>query len=208
VQVVANGPHDDFAGVESHAGLHLQAMGVTYLFGVAAYGGLHRQGSVTGPHGVVFMRHGCTKERHDTVAQHLVDGAFEAVHRVHHVLQGRVQEPLGSFRVETADQFRGAFEVGKQHGHLLPFAFERAAGGEDFLRQIRRGIDEGGRREGGARGRRRERSHSASPDQDRATLIAGEALALNEFELQILQRSVVQLELPLEGPIGQAAPLA
>src|SRR5262249_5586402 len=79
-------------------------------------------------------------------------GAFEAVHRVHHVLQGRVQEPLGSFRVEIADQFRGAFEVGKQHRDLLAFAFERAAGGEDFLRQIRRGIGGGGRRGGGARG--------------------------------------------------------
>ena len=46
------------------------------------------------------------------------------------------------------------------------------------------------------------------PDEHRPALIAGEALALNEFHLQILQRRLIQLELPLEGAIGQATPLA
>jgi hypothetical protein len=32
VQVVANRPHDDFAGIEPHACLHLQAVGTAYLF--------------------------------------------------------------------------------------------------------------------------------------------------------------------------------
>jgi hypothetical protein len=46
------------------------------------------------------------------------------------------------------------------------------------------------------------------PDEDRPALITGEALALNKFHLQILQRRVIELELPLKGAIGQAAPLA
>ena len=49
------------------------------------------------------MRHGCTKERHDAVAQHLIHRAFKAVYRVHHVAQGRVEEGLGLFGVEVTD---------------------------------------------------------------------------------------------------------
>jgi hypothetical protein len=44
------------------------------------------------------------------------------------------------------------------------------------------------------------------PDQDRAALIHCEALALNEFMLQIIQSRVVELKLPLEGAVGQAPP--
>src|SRR5919197_3464265 len=42
-----------------------------------------------------------------------------------------------------------------------------------------------------------------SPDQDDAVLIDGEALALDEFVLQIVQGCVVELELPLERAVGQ-----
>ena len=35
-----------------------------------------------------------------------------------------------------------------------------------------------------------------------------EPLALDEFDLEILQRLVIELELPLEGAIGHTAPLA
>ena len=46
------------------------------------------------------------------------------------------------------------------------------------------------------------------PDQHIPVLIDREALALDEFVLQVLQCVVVELELQLEGAIGQAAPLA
>ena len=46
------------------------------------------------------------------------------------------------------------------------------------------------------------------PDQHRAVLIDGEALALDEFVFQVVQGGVIELELPLERAIGQAAPLA
>ena len=104
VQVVANRPHHDFAGVEPHAHLHLQAVGAAHLLGIAAHGGLHGQGGVTGPHGVILMGHGRAKQRHDAVAQHLVHRALVAVHGVHHDVQGRVQELLGLLR----DRGRGS----------------------------------------------------------------------------------------------------
>src|SRR5262249_34194090 len=46
----------------------------------------------------------------------------------------------------------------------------------------------------------------ARPDQDVASLIDRHALALDEFILQIVERCLLQLELPLEGAVGQAPP--
>ena len=57
-------------------------------------------------------------------------------------VQGRVEERLGRFGVEVADQLRRALEVGKQHGDLLALAFQGAFGGEDLLRQIGWGVRE------------------------------------------------------------------
>ena len=45
----------------------------------------------------------------------------------------------------------------------------------------------------------------ARPDQDVAVLIDRQALAVNEFVLQIFQGRVIELELPLEGAVGQAS---
>jgi len=36
--------------------------------GILAYGGLHGQGGVTGPQGVIFMGNGRAKQGHDAVA--------------------------------------------------------------------------------------------------------------------------------------------
>ena len=47
------------------------------------------------------MGHGGPEQGHDAVAQHLVDGAFKAVHGVHHPVQSRVEELLRGFRVEV-----------------------------------------------------------------------------------------------------------
>ena len=136
VQIVADGPHHHFSGVEADAQLHLQALGAAHLLGIAPHGGLHRQGGVTGPQRVILMGHGRAKQGHDAIAQHLVHGAFKAVHGVHHVLQGRIEELLGGFRIEIANQLGGAFEVGKQHRDLLALAFQGTAGGENFLGEI------------------------------------------------------------------------
>jgi len=96
---------------------------------------------------MVFMGYRGPEEGHNAIAQHLVHRALKAVHGVHHVAQSGVQEGLGLFRVEIPDQLGGAFEIGKQHGHLLALAFQRTARGEDLLREIRGGIRQrGGRR--------------------------------------------------------------
>ena len=143
VQVVANGPHHDVAGIEPHPGLHLQTVGPAHLLGIAAHGALHGERRVTGPHGVVFMRQWGPEQRHDPVPEYLVHGAFVAVDRVHHGMQGGIEQLLSRLRIEISYQLRGALEIGKEHGDLLAFAFQGAARREDFLGQIGWGIGEG-----------------------------------------------------------------
>ena len=208
MQVVANRPHHDFPGVEPDAHLHLQTVGAAHLLGIAPHRRLHGQASVTGPHGVIFVRHGRPEQGHDAIAQHLVHRPFKAVHGVHHALQRRIEECLGRFRIKVTNQFGRPFEVGKQHGDLFALAFQGTSGGEDLLDQIGWGVRQRRRRCGWRRrgGGRRGRYGSAGPDQDCTVFITRQALALDEFVLQIFEGRVVELELPLQGAVGQASP--
>ena len=118
------------------------------------------------------------------------------------IQRAEAEECLGGFRVEIADQLRGAFEVGKQHGDLFALAFQGTSGGEDLLDQIGWGVRQRRRRCGGRRGR----YGGAGPDQDCTVFITRQALALDEFVLQICEGCVVELELPLQRAVGQAPP--
>ena len=148
------------------------------------------------------MGNGGAKQGHDAIAQHLVHRALEAVHGVHHALQGRIEELLGGFWVEVADQLGGAFDIGKQHRDLLAFAGQVGPRGEDFLAEIRWGI--GLRRRSGV-GEWRRRRGASCPDQHRAILIHGESLGFNEFGLQVGKIVVIQVELTLERSIRHNA---
>ena len=115
MQVVANGPHHHFPGVEAHAHAQSQAVGAAHLLRVGTHGGLHGQSDVAGPQGVVFVGNRGAEQGHNAITERLVDGALEAVHRVHHGVDSGIEEVLGGFRVEDPDEFRRVFEVGKQH---------------------------------------------------------------------------------------------
>ena len=51
-------------------------------------------------------------------------------------------EPNSYIHGGVPNQLGGIFQVGKQHGDLLPFAFQRATGRENFLREIGWGVGE------------------------------------------------------------------
>ena len=80
-------------------------MGASHLLRIRTHGRLHGQGRVASAQGVIFVGNGRPKQGHNAVAQHLVHRALEAVHGIHHVLQGRVQQPLSDFWIEAADEF-------------------------------------------------------------------------------------------------------
>ena len=150
------------------------------------------------------------EQGHDPVARVLVDRALETVHLGGDPLEAAIDEVVHDLGVELLGQRGEARHVSKEHRHLFALAFQGTAGGEDFLGQIGWGVSEGGSSKGlhGSRGGGGSRTSVTRPDQDVAPLIDRQALALDEFVLHILEGRVIELELPLEGPIGQAAPLA
>ena len=203
MEVAADSADHDFPRMQPDADLHGHAMAALHLGGVLFHRGLHGQGRIAGPHCMVFMRQRCAKQRHDAVAHDLVDRALVAVHRGHHVFQDGIEELPGLLGIPLSQEFHGAFEVRKQHGHLLAFAFEGTAGGEDLLCQVGGCVGQRGThgrlgdRCGGGRHRH------PPPDQYPALFIHGQALAVNEFILEVFQGGVVKLKLPLEGAVGQ-----
>ena len=64
---------------------------------------LHHQGGITGAHGVIFVGHRRTKQGHNAIAQDLIHRALKAVHGVHHVAEGGIEEVLRGLRVEVAN---------------------------------------------------------------------------------------------------------
>ena len=163
---------------------------------------------------MVFVGNRRAKQGHNAIAQHLIHRALEAVHSVHHELHGRIEELLGGFGIEAADEFGRVFEVGKQHRDLLAFAFQGGAGGEDLVGQMGWGIGQWRRvRRTGLHHRRIRRLAGAGPPRHQSrpglvVLIHGHALRRNDLVFQVLQAGIVELELPLEGVIGHASPLA
>jgi len=49
---------------------------------------------------MILVREGSAEQRHDSVAEHLVDGTPEAMHRFHHEVEDRINEPSRIFGIE------------------------------------------------------------------------------------------------------------
>ena len=159
---------------------------------------------------MVFVGNGGAKQGHNAVAEHLVHRALEAVHGVHHAVQGRIEELLGGFGIEAADEFGGVFEVGKEHRDLLALAFQGGAGGQDLLGEMGWRIGRAGplRCAGLHQCRRRRLAESrgaADPDQHGVVLVHRYLLHLDKFELDILEVRLIQVELAFEGTIRDPA---
>jgi hypothetical protein len=103
MQVMVNGAHHDLTRVEADAALQSHAMGAAHFLRIVTERRLHGERRVTGPEGVILVGNGRPKERHNTVAQHLVHGAFIAMHRVHHGVQGGIRSCWAASGVQVAD---------------------------------------------------------------------------------------------------------
>ena len=55
---------------------------------------------------MILVRQRRSEERHDAVAHYLVDRAFVAMHRVHHVLEHRVDDDFASSGSRSASNFQ------------------------------------------------------------------------------------------------------
>ena len=121
-EIAADRAHDDIAGVEPDADLHLHALRAAKLLRVAPHGVLHPERRVAGAHGVVLVRDRRPEQRHDPVAHDLVDGALVAVDGLHHPLEDGVQKLPRLLGIAIGQQLHRALEVGEEDGDLLALA--------------------------------------------------------------------------------------
>lgn len=121
---------------------------------VALQDALHAQGRTYRPLGMVLMGNGGPKQRHDAVAQELIDRPFVALHLSQHQLEGLVHQVVDLFGVEFFGDRGEPGDIGEQDRHLFAFAFERRPGGENFLGEVRWRVALGGGEADGRRGRR------------------------------------------------------
>jgi hypothetical protein len=92
---------------------------------------------------MVLVGDGGPEQRHDAVAGVLVDRALEAVHALGEELQEAVPDPVPFLRVELLGEIHRPLHVGEQDGYLLALPLQRSARGEDFFRQVTRGVGQG-----------------------------------------------------------------
>ena len=90
--------------------------------------------------GMVLMGDGGAEQRHEAVAEELVDVAFVAMNGIEGKLEEPVQDVVHGLRPELLGHARRARQVAEQHRDLLAFSLQGGAGGEDLLGQMRRGV--------------------------------------------------------------------
>src|SRR5262249_25192609 len=96
---------------------------------------------------MILMSDRRPEQRHDAIAEELVDRAFVPVDFGEHQLEGAGHQPMDDFRVELLTERGETRDIHEQHGDLLALAFEGALRGKDLLGEVL----------GGVRLRRRER---------------------------------------------------
>jgi hypothetical protein len=160
-EVTADGAHHDLTRVQTHPDLHLDAVRVSHLLGVAPHRGLHVVGRVARPHGVVLVGERRAKQRHDPVAHDLVHGALVAMHSLHHAFEDGVEELARLLGVAVGQELHRALEVREQYRDLLPLPFQGALRGQGLLGEVVRGITRRNRH-GRSRGPRQCRAAEAT----------------------------------------------
>ena len=136
VQIAADGPHDNLAGVEPHSDLKIDTVSATRLVHVSLDRLLHAESRIAGPNSVLLMGERRAEERHDPIAHHLVDRSFVTVHGLHHPLQHGIEQLAGVFGVAVSQQLHGGLQVSEEDGDLLSLALEDGLGREDPLGEV------------------------------------------------------------------------
>jgi hypothetical protein len=118
-------------------------------------------------------------------------------------LEEALHDPVPVFGIDRLREIHRALHVGEEHGHLLALAFKSAAGGEDLLGEVFRGVRARvtlGWRDAGGRGGR----NLCSCPHENVALQAGDALDLYQLLTQLGERLRIERELPAEGTQGYA----
>jgi hypothetical protein len=69
-----------------------------------------------------------------------VDGAFVAMHGLHHPFEDRIEDLARFLRIAVGQQLHRALQVREQDRNLLALTLERSLRDEDLLDEVLRGI--------------------------------------------------------------------
>ena len=125
-QVIADAAHHHKTRVQALAHLKSQAARTLQLL----VEGLERlydgKGRVHRPPSMILVCDGGAKQRHDAVAQELVDRALVAMHLAQHQLQRPAHDRVHLLGVQALGQRGGAHHVHEEHRDQLALALEGA----------------------------------------------------------------------------------
>ena len=135
-EVVADGTHDHEAGMQSHpegqvyiaAGRHGHRVRLDRASDVER--GQYR------PARVVLVRDRRAEQRHETVAQELIDGALVAMDLSQRAVEEAAQQRVHFVGAELLGERRRTDDVAEQHGHRLALALQGAARREDLFGEM------------------------------------------------------------------------
>ncbi len=159
-QVVADRPHHDQAAVDPGPDVHLGPCG-------DAEGGQHRAPRM------ILVRDRRPEQRHEPVAEELVDRALVAVHLGQGDAEEAVDDQVKFLRTQFRCQRARPHNVAEQHAHLLALTLDGAPHGQDLLADVPRGVAHRGR--GGRRRAHRVPAFGAEPGARRQHRAAGGA---------------------------------
>jgi hypothetical protein len=159
-EVVTDRPDHDQAAVDPDPDIHLGPRG-------DAEGGQDRAPRV------ILVRDGRPEQRHEPVAEELVDRALIAVHLAQRAPEEPVDDQVKLLRAQLRRQGARPHDVAEQHAHVLALTFDGAAHGQNLLADVPRGVARRG-------GRARRRAHrvpasGAEPGARRQRRAAGGA---------------------------------
>src|SRR5262249_7185702 len=143
-QIVTDRADHHLARVDAHADGEVETAREPQRVRVAAERVGQMERRPAGALRVVLVCDGCAEEGHDAVARVLVYRALEAVHTLGEDREEAVHDAVPFLGVEALRELHRPLHVGEQHRHLLALTLEHAAGAEDLLAEVLRGV-RGGR---------------------------------------------------------------
>jgi hypothetical protein len=163
-QVVSDAADHDEAGIQPLTDLEADSPAQLKLCLEGIERIADRERRVHGALRVVFMCDRRAEQRHDAVAEELVDGAFVAVHRVEQQLERARHRGVDILRIEPLAERGEARDVHEVDRHLLPLSGERRGRGEDLGGEMTRRVGAGRSRQRDSRRRRGERIATAATE--------------------------------------------
>src|SRR5215510_6162920 len=89
---------------------------------------------------MILMGDGSTEERHEAIAQELINGPFVPMHLVECYLKKAIEERVHCLRSDALSNRSRVRQVTEQHRHLFAFTFESTPGGQNFFGKVFGGI--------------------------------------------------------------------